>query len=126
MPEKTGSPDVPDLEIEGVEPVEGGTTIAELFNNRQAYGGQVIKVKGIVVKYSEAIMKKNWVHIQDGTRDQGEFDLAITTSDECALGDEVGFEGMITLDKDFGYGYSYDVIMEDAKLVEVKKATTLQ
>jgi hypothetical protein len=61
-------------------------------------------------------MDRNWVHLQDGTSDSGSFDLTVTTEEEVNVGDVLTFEGKIKLDKDFGAGYSYEVIMEQAKL----------
>jgi hypothetical protein len=75
-------------------------------------------MKGQVVKVNDEVMGKNWVHIQDGTKDGDHFDLTITTLDKVAIDDIVTFEGTITLNKDFGYGYAYEVIMEDAKLMK--------
>jgi len=98
-----------------IEPVAGGITIAELFGNRSSYGDKTVLVKGKVTKINRAIMDRNWVHIQDGTADADNYDLTITTSDEVNVGDVVTFEGKITLNKDFGAGYSYEVIMEEAK-----------
>ncbi len=63
-------------------------------------------------------MGKIWIHIQDGTKDGENFDLTITTLDKAVVDDVVTFEGTITLKKDFGYGYFYELIMEDAKLVK--------
>ena len=100
-----------------IEPVKGGVTIAELFANKANYGGKTIKVKGEVVKYSADIMNMNWVHIQDGTNSAGSFDLTITTKDVTKVGDVVTFEGAVTLKKDFGAGYFYEVIVENAKLI---------
>lgn len=100
-----------------VEPAEGGITIAELFSKRDTYAGKKIKIRGEVVKYSPDIMKTNWVHIQDGTNANGSFDLTITTNDVAKVGDVVTFEGTVTLKKDFGAGYYYEVIIEDAKLL---------
>lgn len=99
-----------------IEPAEGGITIGELFANRDSYAGNTVLIKGQVTKVNRAIMDKNWVHLQDGTSDSGSFDLTVTTSDEVNVGDVVTFEGKITLNKDFGAGYSYEVIMEQAKL----------
>jgi hypothetical protein len=62
-------------------------------------------------------MGKNWVHIQDGSEFQGGFDLTITTDKKVSLDDTVTFEGKIVLDKDFGYGYFYNVLMEEGKPV---------
>ena len=45
------------------------------------------------------------------------FDLTVTTNDKVEVDEEVTFKGKIALEKDFGAGYYYDVIMEDANLV---------
>jgi len=100
-----------------VDPAKGGITIAELYANREKYAGKTVKVRGEVVKYAADIMKTNWVHIQDGTRSGDSFDLAITTDDVTKVGDVVTFEGTVTLKKDFGAGYFYEVIIEKAKLL---------
>ncbi len=91
-------------------------TIAALLENKKTYAGKIIKMKGEVTKFSPGIMKKNWIHLQDGTDFSGKFDLTITTDQEVKIGDNITIEGVITLDKDFGFGYFYEVIMEDAKL----------
>ncbi len=98
-----------------IEPAAGGITIAELYGNRSSYGDKTVIVKGKVTKVNRSIMDRNWVHIQDGTSDADNFDLTITTGDDVNVGDVVTFEGKITLKKDFGAGYSYEVIMEEAK-----------
>ena len=100
-----------------IEKAEGGISLGELFANPESYKGKIVKIKGEVVKYNEAIMGKNWVHIQDGTGNEGLFDLAVTTADIVKVGDVVTFTGIINLNKDFGAGYIYEVIMEDAKLL---------
>jgi hypothetical protein len=61
-------------------------------------------------------MDKNWVHLQDGTSDSDSFDLTVTTTDNVEVGDIATFKGKITLKKDFGAGYYYELIMEEAKL----------
>jgi len=98
-----------------VEPVEGGVSIEELYKNKNDYAEQVITVTGQVTKVNTGIMGKNWLHIQDGTADGENYDLTITTDDIASMGDVVIFQGKISLNKDFGYGYAYDVLMEDAK-----------
>lgn len=99
-----------------VEKARGGISIAELYNHKDNYAGKTIIVRGQVVKYTPAVMNKNWIHIQDGTDAGGKFDLAVTSGDEVKIGDVVTFEGKISLNKDLGYGYFFDVIMEDAQL----------
>lgn len=104
-----------DLEI---SPVEGGISIAELFANKEKYEGKTVKVKGEVTKYNAQIMGKNWIHIQDGTDYNGLFDLTATSTNEVEVGSVITLEGKIALNRDFGYGYTYDIILEEAKLVK--------
>ena len=101
-----------------IEPCAGCITIGKLFADKKSYSGKKVKVKGVITKVNEAIMEKNWVHIQDGTDSEGEFDLTITTTRSVSVGDTVTFEGTITLDKDFGYGYFYNILMEDGDIVK--------
>ena len=99
-----------------IEPADGGITIGELFTNRDSYADKTVLIKGQVTKVNRAIMDRNWVHLQDGTGDSGGFDLTVTTQEQVNVGDVVTFEGKITLNKDFGSGYSYEVLMEQARL----------
>jgi hypothetical protein len=100
-----------------VKTPEGAVSIGDLFASKASYNQQKIKVAGEVVKVNAAIMGKNWVHLQDGTGDQQNYDLTITTQDVVRVGDVVVFEGIIAVDKDFGSGYTYDLIMEEAVVV---------
>jgi hypothetical protein len=71
------------------------------------------------VKYNEQIMGRNWLHIRDGSGTAGkDNDLTVTTADKAAVGDVVVVKGKVQVDKDFGAGYSYPVIVEDAKLAK--------
>ncbi|MEI8280532.1 MAG: hypothetical protein WCG87_12285 [Bacteroidota bacterium] len=101
-----------------ISAVKGGITIGELFAKKESFAGKTVKIKGEVTKFTPAVMNKNWVHIQDGTEDKGKFDLVITTEKEVKLGDKIIFEGKIGLNKDLGYGYFFDVIMEDANVIK--------
>ena len=98
-----------------VVPCEGCTSISDLFSNKKTYSGKLIKVTGKVTKYNPSIMGKNWVHIQDGSEYKGDFDLTITTDQQVSVGETITYEGKIALDKDFGYGYFYTVLMEEGK-----------
>src|ERR1035437_3704097 len=102
------------------ERAEGGITIAELYANKDSYAGKSVKIKGEVVKYNEGILGKNWVHLQDGTNSNGSFDITFTTNDVTKIGDVVTFEGTVALKKDFGYGYFYEVLIENGKLITSK------
>lgn len=101
-----------------VEPCADCITISRILSDKNAYAGKVIKVRGQVTKYNAGIMGKNWVHIQDGTEYQDGFDLTVTTDIQTTPGQVITFEGKIALDKDFGYGYVYQVMMEDAKSIQ--------
>jgi len=101
-----------------VQPAKDGITIAELFANKASYAGKTVRVKGQVTKFNAAIMKMNWIHLQDGTDYSGKYDLTVTTGLEVAVGETVTLEGVIALDKDFGYGYSYEVLLENAVLIK--------
>jgi hypothetical protein len=99
-----------------IEPLPGGKTVEQIFSDKSALNGQIVKVKGQVVKFNKQIMKINWIHIQDGTGKENEFDLVVTSNDELKVGDVVVVEGKIAIDKDFGAGYFFPVLIEDAKI----------
>ena len=101
-----------------MDPAPGGISIAELMENRKKYKNKSVIVKGIVTKFNPAIMNTNWVHIQDGTDYDKFFDLTLTTDENVRKGDTITFKGKIALDKDFGYGYFYNVLMEQGEIVE--------
>ncbi len=101
-----------------VEPVAGGVKLADLFANKANYAGKKVKVTGQVVKFSPEIMSKNWIHLQDGSEANGSYDLTITTMETVAVGTVVTLEGVLAIDKDFGYGYKYDLILEESKIVK--------
>ncbi|MCX6259171.1 MAG: GW dipeptide domain-containing protein [Bacteroidia bacterium] len=95
-----------------IQQSRGGISIAELYKNRSNYANKKVRVKGKVVKVNNEVMNKNWVHIQDGTNDSGNFDLTVTTLESAKIDDIVEFEGTIVLNKDFGAGYVYEMILE--------------
>jgi hypothetical protein len=100
-----------------IEPCKDCIKISDLLANKKNYSGKTIRVTGQVTKYNAGIMGKNWIHIQDGSEFDGGFDLVITSDQPAAVGQTITFEGKIVLDKDFGYGYTYAVLMEEAKTV---------
>lgn len=93
-------------------------TVAEVYAKRSALNKKTVVVKGKVVKVSQGIMGKNWIHIQDGSGDQqkGTHNLVATTQDMAAVGDIVTIKGTFAKDRDFGAGYLYKAIVEDAKV----------
>ncbi len=95
-------------------------TVAELFEKRSELDKKEIVVRGKVVKVSAQIMGKNWLHIQDGTGDsqKGTNDIVATTTDLPSVGDNVTIKGILYSDKDFGSGYRYDAIIEQAHVTK--------
>jgi len=63
-------------------------------------------------------MGKNWIHLRDGSgvAGDGSNDLLVTTAEQVKVGDIVSAEGFVRTDKNFGSGYVYKVLIEDAKL----------
>ena len=108
----TGKP-APDVDLSGITKVEDGKTIAEIFEEKASLIGKEVKVRGKVVKFNAAIMGKNWIHIKDGTGTSGTSDLTVTTQDTAKVGDTVVVTGKVVLDKEFGHGFTYPVIIED-------------
>ncbi|MCU7496970.1 MAG: hypothetical protein HF314_10690 [Ignavibacteria bacterium] len=99
-----------------VDPLKGGKTVAEIYEQKESLKGRSVQVRGKVVKFNPGIMGKNWIHIQDGTNTAGNYDLLITSNDEAQLGSVVVVEGKVSVNKDFGAGYSYSVLLEDGKV----------
>lgn len=97
---------------------ENGYSIGEIFAKAEELNGKKVRVCGKVMKNSRMIMGKNWVHLQDGTGDAAkqQHDLVVTTKDDPKDGDIVTMEGTVAANKDFGAGYVYKVIIEDAKV----------
>ncbi len=100
-----------------IEAIEGGVRIGTLFEKASQYAGQRVKVVGEVTKFTANIMGKNWIHVQDGTAFNGAYDLMVTSQETVSVGDVVAFEGVIAIDKNFGAGYYYKVILEDGERV---------
>lgn len=100
-----------------IQKPEGGKTVGEIWAGKAGLAGKTVVVRAQVVKVSTKIMGKNWLHLQDGSGAEGQNDLVVTTLAEVKVGDVVTVSGPIHTDKDFGAGYKYDVIMEDATIV---------
>jgi len=96
-------------------------TIAELFFYRANLAGKKVKVKAKVRKVSHQIMKRDWVHLEDGSGSETEHsnDIVFTAqSTSVKVGDSIIATGTIVIEKDFGYGYFYPVLGEDASFKE--------
>lgn len=95
---------------------ENAYTVGELYSKRLALKDSTVRIQGEVVKVTPNIMGKNWIHLQDGSGDpiKNTHDLVITSSDLPAIGSVVAYEGKVTVDRDFGYSYQYDLLVEEA------------
>ncbi|MEO1448165.1 MAG: nucleotide-binding protein, partial [Bacteroidota bacterium] len=94
----------------------GTLSILDLTTNPKAYSGQTVTLHGKVTKVNPQIMNRNWIHLQDGTAD--DIDLVITSTAEVAAGSVVTIKGTVVLNKDFGAGYSYALLVEDGELIK--------
>ena len=115
-PAVAGSEAPQGVDLSNIEKAANGLTIIEIYTGKADLSGKTVTLRGKVVKYSPQIMGVNWIHLQDGSGDQkaGTHDLTVTSQAEVNVGDTVIVSGPLTLDKDFGYGYKYDLIMENA------------
>jgi hypothetical protein len=100
-------------------------TVAQVFAERAQLKDKIVTVRGKVVKANAGIMGRNWYHIRDGSgsREKKDDDLTVTTGDPAAVGDVVVVRGVVHVDKDFGAGYQYPVVLEDAKVTKEPAST---
>jgi DNA/RNA endonuclease YhcR with UshA esterase domain len=117
MPPARAAPDTPDAKV----PKASGPnarTVAEIMTKSAELKDKPVLVRGKVVKYNAAIMGKNWIHLRDGSGSAANDtnDLIVTTANQAKVGDVVAVKGVVRTDKDFGSGYAYKVLVEDATL----------
>ena len=101
-----------------VQKVEGGVTVADVYKRKKSLDGKSVKISGKVVKFNPEIMGRNWIHIQDGTDFEGKFDLLVTTDENVKVGEVVTIEGVVAVNTDVGAGYSYEVMLENGKIIK--------
>jgi hypothetical protein len=109
-----------DIAVGRVEKVKGADarTVAETWSQRTALDGKTVTIRGMVVKINENVMGKNWIHIRDGSGDAGAGtnDLTVTSLDKVKVGETVTITGTVRTNRDVGAGYSYAVLVEEAKV----------
>ncbi len=91
-------------------------TVAALYQEKTALAGQLVRVQGKVVKANNNIMGRNFLHIQDGTGGTGSNDLTVTSKQTAKVGDQVTVTGRVAVDKNFGSGYAYPLLVEEARI----------
>lgn len=109
-----------DVKVQKVSKASGADarTVEEIWTQKGALKEKSVTVRGQVVKFSPGIMGRNWVHLRDGSgsAEKATHDITVTTQDEVKVGDVVTAKGTVRADKDFGAGYAYPVIVEEAKV----------
>ncbi len=111
----TQKEDIPTHTEKNVEH-KGTLKIAELIKDPKKYEGHTIQLSGTCVKVNPNIMDRNWLHLQDGSKD--DFDLVITSNTFVPEGSDITIKATVVLNKDFGAGYKYDLILENGTLVQ--------
>lgn len=91
-------------------------TVEEVITKSAQLKGKTVVVRGKVVKYNAGIMGKNWIHLYDGSGSAANEsdDILVTTSGTSNVGEIVTVKGVVNVDQDFGAGYAYKVLIEDA------------
>lgn len=107
--------DIPTHTDKNVE-FKGAIKISELVKNPKKYEGHSVQISGKCVKVNPNIMQRNWLHIQDGSKD--EFDLVVTSSSFVPEGSDITIKAIVSLNRDFGAGYRYDLILENGTLIK--------
>ncbi len=110
-----------DKESIKIEPLKDGYTVEQIYASKENLAGKIIKLRGKVTKFNSGIMDRNWIHIQDGTGSKGDYDLLATSNDMVDIGQTVIIEGTVAVNRDFGAGYTYPVLIENAKVVIEKR-----
>lgn len=97
-----------------IEIPETSTPIKDIVTNPNKYQNETVNITGRVTKVNANIMDRNWIHIQDGTMNS--YDFVATSKASVPVGHVVTLTGVLRLNQDFGAGYSYDIILENAEV----------
>jgi hypothetical protein len=114
-PQPAAPADVGDVHV-AKAPGPRGRTIADVYAQKAELKEKQVAVRGKVVKATNGVLGKNWLHLRDGTGSGETSDLTVATTDTATVGATVVATGTVRLDRDLGAGYHYDVIVEDAHL----------
>jgi hypothetical protein len=104
--------------VKPMAPPAGGSSIADLWAKRAAMAGKPATINGTVVKFNGGILGRNWFHVQDGSGKaaDGTNDITVTSDAVAKVGDVVTVTGTVVVDKDFGAGYAYKLMLENGKI----------
>lgn len=96
-----------------------GRTVAAIYAESAQLKGKQVRIRAVVVKVVSNVMGRTFLHLRDGTGNKatGTHDLTVTTSEQPKVGDTVLYEGTVATDIDFGSGYRYPVLVQEARTV---------
>lgn len=111
---------VADVPVTDVARASGprGRTVAEVLSQAKALDGSPVRIRAVVVKLTQAVLDRNWLHVQDGSKiaDGTPADLVVTTPANVVRGQTIVLDGLVRTDRDLGSGYRYAVLVEDAAI----------
>lgn len=87
-------------------------TAAEVNKQMKQLEGKQITVTGKVVKVNNGIMRRNFVHVQDGSGEK----VIFTSAQTAKVGNNVTATGTVVLGTDFGMGYKYPLLIEKSSI----------
>ena len=91
-------------------------TLTELLNDPQRFEGELIEISGLCTKVNTNIMDRNWIHLK-ADEDAAE-ELVATSKEAPAVGETIVLHAIVRLNKDFGAGYVYPILLEEAIMVQ--------
>lgn len=95
---------------------KGSIKISEVVKDPKQYNGKTVQISGRVTKVNPNIMQRNWIHLKDGSKD--DFDLVVTSNTYVEEGSIITIKAKVSMNRDFGAGYKYDLILEDGVIVK--------
>jgi hypothetical protein len=104
------------VEVTGIKKTEGGITVEDIYAKKDELKDKTVVVRGKVTKFNGKILGKNWIHVKDGTGTTGNNDLMVTSDSKAKVGDTVVVTGKVSVNRDFGSGYKWPVMLENAKV----------
>jgi len=103
-------------EVKDITLAKGSVSIADLVKNASAYANKEVQVTGTCTKINPNIMNRNWVHLKDNSNT--DYDFVITTDQMIPEGHTVTMKGTVAVNKDFGAGYKYEIILENCTIIQ--------
>ena len=89
----------------------GNMSVADVNKNMAKLAGKQVTISGKVVKVNNGIMRRNFVHVEQG----GE-KVIVTSKQTANVGQNVTVTGNVALDTDFGMGYKYPLLIEKSSI----------